>query len=152
MTGNLSSSPGSEKPFLRIFKHVRLKAEPDDGTRLLIMRFWPRGVRKDHVHEWIRGLAPSRALLKWCWSNQGDIDPETFANTWKVRYREEMAGQTDLIENLCERLRSGESVTLLCACHNPEMCHRTVLAEIINMKLISGGGESIGNLRPDKIC
>ena len=140
MTGNLSSSPGSEKPFLRIFKHVRLKAEPDDGTRLLIMRFWPRGVRKDHVHEWIRGLAPSRALLKWCWTSQGELDPDIYAATWKRRYREEMAGQTDLIGNLRERLRSGESFTLLCACHDPAKCHRSVLEEIINMKLISGVG------------
>ena len=136
----LISFPGPEKPFLRIHKHVRLHASPEDGNRILVMRYWPRGVRKDHVHEWIRDLAPSPELLRWCLGNRDTIDPDTYANTWKVRYREEMAGQTDLIENLCERLRSGESVTLLCACHDPAKCHRTVLAEIIGMKLISGVG------------
>jgi len=121
-------------------KHVRLHASPEDGTRILAMRFWPRGVRREHVDEWRRELAPSPDLLRWCWSHRGTVDPDIYAHTWRRRYREEMAGQTDLIENLCERLRSGESVTLLCACHNPEMCHRSVLAEIINMKLISGVG------------
>ena len=127
----LISLPGPENPFLRIHKHVRLHASPEDGNRILVMRYWPRAVRKDHVHEWIRALAPSPDLLRWCLSHRDTVDPDTYANTWKVRYREEMAGQTDLIGNLCERLRSGESVTLLCACHNPEMCHRLVLAEII---------------------
>ena len=133
---------GGEEVVGQIFteKHVRLHASAEDGTRILAMRFWPRGVKRDHIDQWIRGLAPSRELLKWCWTSQGELDPDIYANTWKRRYREEMAGQTDLIENLRERLKSGESVTLLCACHNPEMCHRSVLAEIINMKLISGVG------------
>ena len=61
------------------------------------MRFWPRGVKRAHIDEWIRDLAPSGELLKWCWENECDIDPETFSATWKVRYREEMGKQTDLI-------------------------------------------------------
>ena len=96
-------------------KHVRLHASPDDGTRLLVMRYWPRGVRRGHVDEWIRELAPSPGLLKWCWDNQETADPGTFPDIFKDRYRKEMAGHADLIEKLRERLRSGESVTLLCA-------------------------------------
>ena len=121
-------------------KHVRLHASPDDGTRLLVMRFWPRGVKRGQIGEWIRDLAPSPGLLSWCLDHEGELDPDIYANTWKRRYREEMAGQKDVIEDLCERLRSGESLTLLCACHDPAKCHRTVLAEIIGMKFISGGG------------
>ena len=131
MTGNLSSSPGPENPFLRIHKHVRLHASPEDGTRILIMRYWPRGVKREHVDEWIRELAPSPELLRWCLGNRDTIDPETFAATWKRRYREEMDQRADLIEGLRTRLRNGETLTLLCACHDPAKCHRSVLAEII---------------------
>ena len=127
----LISLPGPENPFLRIHKHVRLHASPEDGNRILVMRYWPRGVKRDHIDQWIRGLAPSRELLKWCWTSQGELDPDIYANTWKRRYREEMEQRDDLIEGLRTRLRNGETLTLLCACHNPAKCHRTVLAEII---------------------
>ena len=112
-------------------KHVRLHASPDDGTRILEMRYWARGVRRDHIHEWIRDLAPSRALLKWCWTRQGELDPDIYANTWKGRYREEMEQRADLIEGLRARLRNGETLTLLCVCHRPDDCHRRELAKII---------------------
>lgn len=112
-------------------KHVRLHASPEDGTRILVMRYYPRGVRREHVGEWIRDLAPSRALLKWCWTSQGELDPDIYANTWKRRYREEMEQRVDLIEGLRVRLRNGETLTLLCACHRPDDCHRLELAKII---------------------
>jgi len=112
-------------------KHVRLHASPDDGTRILVMRFYPRGVKKGHVDEWIKGLAPSPELLRWCWANKDTIDPETFAVTWKRRYREEMDQRADLIEGLRARLRNGETLTLLCVCHRADDCHRLELAKII---------------------
>ena len=38
-----------------------------DGTRILIDRLWPRGVRKSDaaIDRWIKGIAPSTALRKW---------------------------------------------------------------------------------------
>ncbi|MBM3946123.1 MAG: DUF488 family protein, partial [SAR202 cluster bacterium] len=33
-------------------KRIYDPAEPDDGYRLLIMRLWPRGIRKGRVSEW----------------------------------------------------------------------------------------------------
>ncbi|MCH8848994.1 MAG: DUF488 family protein, partial [Chloroflexi bacterium] len=44
-------------------KRIYDAPSPDDGHRLLVMRVWPRGVRKDRVDGWDRGLAPSRELL-----------------------------------------------------------------------------------------
>lgn len=127
----ICSPPGPEILSLQIHKHVRLRSEPEDGTRILIMRYWPRGVRKDHVHEWIRALAPSSNLLRWCWGNRDTINPDIYANTWKRRYREEMEQRADLIEGLRARLRNGETHTLLCVCHRPDDCHRRELAKII---------------------
>lgn len=52
--------------------HVRLKRayEPpaeEDGTRILVDRLWPRGVRKDDaaIDRWVKDLAPSSELRKW---------------------------------------------------------------------------------------
>ena len=124
---------GAESVIGQVFtdKHVRLHACAKDGTRILVMRFYPRGVKKGHVDDWMRDLAPSPGLLSWCWDHEGELDPDIYANTWKRRYREEMEQRDDLIEGLRTRLRNGETLTLLCACHNPAKCHRTVLAEII---------------------
>jgi uncharacterized protein YeaO (DUF488 family) len=38
--------------------------ENNDGIRVLITRYYPRGVRKDKFDCWIRELSPSRDLLK----------------------------------------------------------------------------------------
>jgi uncharacterized protein YeaO (DUF488 family) len=42
-------------------------AAADDGTRILIDRLWPRGVKKVNaaIDEWIKDIAPSTALRKW---------------------------------------------------------------------------------------
>ena len=52
--------------------NVRLKRayEPSaaaDGTRILIDRLWPRGVKKVDaaIDQWAKDIAPSTALRKW---------------------------------------------------------------------------------------
>ena len=52
--------------------NVKLKRayEPsaaDDGTRILIDRLWPRGVKKVDaaIDQWVKDIAPSTALRKW---------------------------------------------------------------------------------------
>lgn len=51
---------------------IRLKriydpAEPDDGTRILVDRLWPRGLKKADaaVDVWAKELAPSDELRRW---------------------------------------------------------------------------------------
>jgi uncharacterized protein YeaO (DUF488 family) len=40
---------------------------PDDGTRVLVDRLWPRGLSKDraHVDVWLKEVAPSKELRQW---------------------------------------------------------------------------------------
>ena len=97
---------------------------PDDGYRLLIMRFWPRGVRKDAIDAWERDLAPSVELLR-AYRN-GRIEWEEFAR----RYRAEVGGRQELLADLASRVRSG-TVTLLCGCEDESRCHRTLLREMV---------------------
>lgn len=45
-------------------KRVYDPAEEKDGTRVLVMRLWPRGIRKDRVDLWLKELAPVVPLLR----------------------------------------------------------------------------------------
>lgn len=42
-------------------------AAASDGTRILVERLWPRGVRKEdaHLDDWMKAVAPSTELRKW---------------------------------------------------------------------------------------
>ncbi len=100
---------------------------PDDGYRLLVMRFWPRGVRKDAVDAWAKELGPSAELLRAY--RAGQIDWEEFAS----RYRAEVGESRDLLEDLSRRARGG-TVTVLCGCQDDSRCHRTLLKAIVEEK------------------
>ena len=41
--------------------------EPDDGSRFLVDRLWPRGMKKEtlQMNEWLKELAPSDGLRHW---------------------------------------------------------------------------------------
>ena len=105
-------------------KSIYAEAEPGDGTRILVMRVWPRGVRKDRVDEWIRDLSPSRELMRALRSQ--DIRPDDFFE----RYRREMAGRSELLKEMAERAKT-EILTLLCWERRDEDCHRRILKDLI---------------------
>ena len=103
-----------------------------DGFRILICRYRPRGVKKEDEtwDEWRPDLGPSRALHAEFYGKKG---PPIGWERYRIRYLEEMKNRRDLIEDLAARLRRGEPLTLLCssACTDPEHCHRTLLAGLI---------------------
>ncbi len=43
-------------------KRVYDPPSPEDGTRILVDRLWPRGVRKERIDLWLKDIAPSDAL------------------------------------------------------------------------------------------
>ncbi|MDX3807664.1 DUF488 domain-containing protein [Bosea thiooxidans] len=45
-------------------KRIYEPASPQDGTRILVDRLWPRGIGKDRIDLWLRDLAPSDALRR----------------------------------------------------------------------------------------
>ncbi len=53
--------------FSIVTKGVREPATPQDGTRFLVDRLWPRGVRKSALRlaAWLKEVAPSDALRRW---------------------------------------------------------------------------------------
>lgn len=106
--------------------------EADDGTRMLICRYRPRGVRKQDETwaEWQPDLGPSRGLHADFYGKHG---PPIGWAAYQQRYRAEMASQSARIGELARRVAGGEQITLLCssACRDPAHCHRTLLAELI---------------------
>ncbi|CAN5688763.1 DUF488 domain-containing protein [soil metagenome] len=128
-------------------KTVYEPPESEDGCRLIIMRRYPRGIAKSRAHAWIPQLAPTLPLVHWYHDNKGAIeaqwqsrDPVRFvreiAKFWKTysrRYLSEMRGQRSLIEFLASLQRDfGVTFTLLCACPDHRICHRSLLARLIN--------------------
>ena len=45
-------------------KRVYEAREEADGLRVLVMRRWPRGIRKDRIDVWLRELGADLALLR----------------------------------------------------------------------------------------
>lgn len=106
--------------------------EPSDGTRILVCRYRPRGVKKEVEpwNEWWPALAPSAELHADAYGKTGA--PINW-DEYRLRYLSEMAAQDYLLRGLRARARSGEAMTLLCssACTDPERCHRTLLRSLI---------------------
>jgi uncharacterized protein YeaO (DUF488 family) len=98
----------------------------DDGFRVLVMRYWPRGVKKERIDEWYRDLGTSRELIK-AWKS-GQITWSQF----KRRYIAELGDQNKqrLIRQLGQ-LAKKKKITLLCSCRETNRCHRTILKDQI---------------------
>ncbi len=105
---------------------------PGDGLRLLVCRYRPRGVRKaeETWDEWDPDLGPSRALHADAYGKNG---PPISWEEYRERFLREIAGQRGRIEELAARVRTGETITLLCSnsCVDDETCHRSLLRELI---------------------
>lgn len=106
--------------------------EPDDGYRLLVCRYRPRGVRRDDEawDAWLPQLGPSRELHAAVY---GKTRPAISWEAYSEAYVREMRTQRFFIRGFAERVAAGETLTLLCssACTDPERCHRTLLAALI---------------------
>ena len=104
-------------------KRVYEPAERTDGTRVLIMRLWPRGIRKDRVDIWLKELGPIKPLLR------AFLDKRVSWPEYQERYAAglERPEAQEALREVRALARRGP-VTLLCGCANPERCHRTLLA------------------------
>lgn len=81
---------------------------PEDGTRILVDRVWPRGVTREklHIALWMREIAPSTALRKdFC------HDPEKWDVFLKV-YFAELDDKPDLVSDLLD-IASRSTLTLV---------------------------------------
>jgi uncharacterized protein YeaO (DUF488 family) len=118
-----SSRTQIKRDSLRIrTKRVYDAAAASDGVRVLVMRYWPRGIRRERVDVWLRELAPVIPLLR------GYLDGAITWAQYQPRYRAGLRrpeAQAALAE--VRRLARRGPVTLLCGCPDPRRCHRTLL-------------------------
>ena len=123
--------------------------EPGDGHRVLICRYRPRGLPKgkETWDEWRKELAPSPELLAAFHGKRGAA-PLSWPH-YRKRYLAEMREQAAAIDELARRVASGETLALLCssACTDPEHCHRTLLAGLIEARLAAGKRSSSDSAR-----
>lgn len=85
----------------------------DDGTRILVDRLWPRGVKKENaaLDQWAKDLAPSTALRKWF-----GHDPARWEE-FRVRYAEEVRQHGEQLRQLRELART-QPITLVYSAHD----------------------------------
>jgi uncharacterized protein YeaO (DUF488 family) len=109
-------------------RRVREQREPDDGTRVLVDRLWPRGLAKaDADHDrWLRDVAPSTELRRWF-----GHDPDRFAE-FARRYRAELDAEpaAAALADLRATAAAGP-LTLLTATRDVDTGHARVLAEVL---------------------
>ncbi|WP_006240970.1 DUF488 domain-containing protein [Mycolicibacterium tusciae] len=101
---------------------------PEDGTRVLVDRIWPRGVSKARAHldEWCKDIAPSTELRKWY-----SHDPALFEE-FAHRYRAELNESTRAAALAHLRdLAKKRTLTLLTATKSADLSEAAVLADII---------------------
>jgi uncharacterized protein YeaO (DUF488 family) len=117
-------------------KRVYEPPDASDGTRVLVDRLWPRGLRKENAALacWLKEIAPSPELRKWF-----GHDPERYAE-FARRYRTELASNTEEVARLEDLVKQGP-VTLLYAAHDEEHNQARVLAEYLRNPTEHGHGE-----------
>lgn len=110
---------------------VRIKRayEPvtsEDGTRVLIDRLWPRGVKKTDaaIDEWLKAIAPSTGLRKW-FGHAPERWPE-----FQRRYRSEIRQHPTEFKRLRELTQDGP-ITLVYAAHDDAHNDAVVLRDLL---------------------
>ena len=121
------------KPDVRV-RRVYDDPEPDDGTRVLVDRIWPRGLTKDkaRLDQWSKQVAPSTQLRKWY-----SHDPERFEE-FDRRYREELKACRDQPGRRACRPDQGERFRL-----NKPGSRRN--ADVATPRLLSEGDGRVGD-------
>jgi len=112
-------------------ENIRLKRayEPPaagDGTRILVDRLWPRGVKKAAaaIDMWAKDIAPSTELRQW-FGHETDRWEE-----FRRRYVAELEQKPDLINELRALARRGQ-ITLVFGAHDQTHNDAVVLRKVL---------------------
>jgi uncharacterized protein YeaO (DUF488 family) len=115
------------RPDIRV-RRVYGHPEPQDGTRVLVDRLWPRGLAKDaaRLDEWAKDVAPSSELRTWY-----GHDPAKFGEFCR-RYTDELAqgAPRAALDHLASLAAQGP-VTLLTATRDIDHSQAAVLAQLL---------------------
>ena len=106
------------------------RSKKSDGTRFLVDRLWPRGVRKEELklHEWPKEVAPSDGLRRWF-----NHDPAKWRE-FQRRYRAELTDKREIWQPLLDFAKQGD-ITLLFSAHDLKHNNAVVLKSFLDQRL-----------------
>jgi uncharacterized protein YeaO (DUF488 family) len=114
-------------------KRIYDPREEADGTRVLVMRLWPRGIRKSAVDLWLKDLGAEVVNLRAF--KAGRIG-------WPEMRRRYLAGlEREPAASALKRLRAMARrgrVTVLCSCADAKRCHRSLLSAALGVVMAIG--------------
>jgi uncharacterized protein YeaO (DUF488 family) len=108
-------------------KRVYVKAEREDGWRVLVDRLWPRGMKKEaaKIDLWMKDVAPSDALRKsFCHEVKKWPD-------FQKKYRAQLKEKKELIGELKRLEKKHGTLTLLFGAKDEEHNQAVVLADVL---------------------
>jgi uncharacterized protein YeaO (DUF488 family) len=113
------------KPDVRV-KRAYAPPAAEDGTRILVDRLWPRGLRKSAaaIDRWVKDVAPSSELRRWF-----NHDPARW-DEFQRRYRAELSHQTALLDELRDLARQ-RPLTLVYGARDEQHNDAVVLREVL---------------------
>ena len=111
-------------------KRAYENASRDDGTRFLVERLWPRGVKKDalRLDAWLKDVAPSTELRQWF-----GHDPAKWSE-FQRRYQAELNANAGALEPILKAARR-DRVTLVYSSHDEERNNAVVLNAYVESHL-----------------
>ncbi|TAM17554.1 MAG: DUF488 domain-containing protein [Candidimonas sp.] len=111
--------------------HIQIKRAYEspleaDGTRILIDRLWPRGVKKEALalSQWAKELAPSTELRQW-FGHDPALWPE-----FRRRYAAELRAHAEVLESLRVLARQG-TITLVYGAHDEAHNNAVAMREFL---------------------
>lgn len=114
-------------------KSIYDSIENSDGTRILITRYWPRGIKKENFDKWYKELSPSKNLLKNY--KKGRIDFQLFEKLFRNEIMENK-NIIDICQNIAKEAFNGKEVTLLCYEKDESNCHRKLIRKLCEEELL----------------
>lgn len=114
-------------------KRVFDPSDNSDGFRILVDRFWPRGIRKSDLNYdiWVKDVSPSKDLRHLLHSNS-DGSWQSFTKG----YRNQLETSNALSHFIDQISKANFTcITLLYAFHNKEHNHALILQEEIIKRL-----------------
>ncbi|MGP8057207.1 MAG: DUF488 domain-containing protein [Nitrososphaerales archaeon] len=116
-------------------KSIFQPAEREDGCRILITRFYPRGVARETFYDWASVLSPNPDLLFAF--KEGKIDWDEFKREFIGQIKGDVAS-LEAIHALHE-LSEKEDITLLCFEKDGNPCHRHLVRDIVERPELLNG-------------
>ena len=111
-------------------KRVYEPAAKEDGTRFLVERLWPRGMKKEalHMDAWCKNIAPKDDLRRWF-----SHDPAKWKE-FQRRYRAELNDNPAAWLPLLDAATQG-NITLLYSAHDTEYNNAMALKSFLEERM-----------------